>query len=98
MIKSFVRVEAISRQVLEEGVRWKWISTAEYLNTLGSRLGINAAALIGHIAVRHYVMGEEAVGTAGDSARNRRDERSRAPRHGSRRRRVFDQSKSAPHP
>jgi N-acyl-D-aspartate/D-glutamate deacylase len=61
VIKSFVRVEAISRRVLEEGVQWKWISTAEYLNTLGSRLGINAAALIGHIAVRHYVMGEEAV-------------------------------------
>jgi N-acyl-D-aspartate/D-glutamate deacylase len=61
MIKSFVRVEAISRKVLEEGVQWKWISTAEYLNALGSRLGINAAALIGHIAVRHYVMGEEAV-------------------------------------
>ncbi len=61
VIKSFVRVEAISRKVLEEGVQWKWISTAEYLNALGSRLGINAAALIGHIAVRHYVMGEEAV-------------------------------------
>ena len=61
VIKSFARVEAISRKVLEEGVQWKWISTAEYLNALGSRLGINAAALIGHIAVRHYVMGEEAV-------------------------------------
>ena len=61
MIKSFVRVEAISRRVLEEGVEWKWTSTAEYLSTLGTRLGINAAALIGHIAVRHYVMGEDAV-------------------------------------
>ena len=61
VIKSFVRVEAISRRVLEEGIEWKWTSTAEYLSTLGTRLGINAAALIGHIAVRHYVMGEEAV-------------------------------------
>ena len=61
MIKSFVRVEAISRRVLEEGVEWEWTSTAEYLSTLGTRLGINAAALIGHIAVRHYVMGEDAV-------------------------------------
>ena len=61
MIKSFVRVEAISRRVLEEGVEWKWTSTAEYLSILGTRLGINAAALIGHIAVRHYVMGEDAV-------------------------------------
>ncbi len=61
VIKSFVRVEAISRRVLEEGVEWKWTSTGEYLGALGMRLGINAAALVGHIAVRHYVMGEDAV-------------------------------------
>jgi N-acyl-D-amino-acid deacylase len=61
VIKSFVRVEAISRRVLEEGIQWRWTSTAEYLNALGSSLGINAAALVGHIAVRHYVMDEEAV-------------------------------------
>jgi N-acyl-D-aspartate/D-glutamate deacylase len=47
--------------VLEKGVEWKWTSTDEYLRALGARLGINAAALVGHIAVRHYVMGEEAV-------------------------------------
>jgi N-acyl-D-aspartate/D-glutamate deacylase len=61
VVKSFVRVEAISRRVLEEGIQWKWTSTAEYLTALGARLGINAAALVGHIAVRHYVMGEDAV-------------------------------------
>lgn len=61
VIKSFVRVEAISRRVLEEGIQWKWQSTAEYLDALGARLGINAAALVGHIAVRHSVMGEDAV-------------------------------------
>ena len=61
VIKSFVRVEAISRRVLEEGIQWKWNSTGEYLNALGTRLGINAAALVGHIAVRHCVMGEDAV-------------------------------------
>ena len=61
VIKSFVRVEAISRRVLEEGIQWKWTSTREYLDALGARLGVNAAALVGHIAVRHYVMGEDAV-------------------------------------
>lgn len=61
VIKSFVRVEAISRRVLEEGIQWKWESTGEYLEALGMRLGINAAALVGHIAVRHRVMGEDAV-------------------------------------
>ena len=29
VIKSFVRVEAISRRVLEEGIQWKWESTGE---------------------------------------------------------------------
>jgi N-acyl-D-aspartate/D-glutamate deacylase len=61
IVKSFVRVEAISRRVLEEGIEWQWTSTAEYLRALGSRLGINVGALVGHIAVRHYVMGEDAV-------------------------------------
>jgi N-acyl-D-aspartate/D-glutamate deacylase len=61
VIKSFVRVEAISRRVLEEGIQWRWESTSEYLDALGARLGINAAALVGHIAVRHRVMGEDAV-------------------------------------
>src|SRR5215510_13656842 len=61
VIKSFVRVEAISRRVLEEGFEWKWTSTKEYLYVLGTGLGINVAALVGHIAVRHYVMGEDAV-------------------------------------
>jgi N-acyl-D-aspartate/D-glutamate deacylase len=31
------------------------------LRALGTRLGINVGALVGHIAVRHYVMGEDAV-------------------------------------
>ena len=61
VIQSFVRVEAISRRVLEQGIEWRWHSTGEYLSVLGERLGINAAALVGHIAVRHCVMGEEAV-------------------------------------
>lgn len=61
VLGSFVRVEGISRRVLEEGIRWNWETTSEYLATLRERLGINVAALIGHIAVRHYVMGEEAV-------------------------------------
>jgi N-acyl-D-amino-acid deacylase len=61
VVKSFVRVEAISRRVLEEGIQWQWTTTDEYLRAIGRRLGINVGALIGHIAVRHCVMGEDAV-------------------------------------
>jgi len=61
IVKSFVRVEAIPRYALEEGVQWKWRSYGEYLDSLEGRVGINVGGLVGHIAVRHEVMGEDAV-------------------------------------
>ena len=61
LVKSFVRVEAIPRFALEKGVEWKWHSYGEYLNNFEGKIGINVGGLVGHIAVRHNVMGEEAV-------------------------------------
>jgi N-acyl-D-amino-acid deacylase len=61
LVKSFVRVEAIPRFALENGVTWKWHSYREYLDGLNGRLGINMGGLAGHIAIRQYVMGEESV-------------------------------------
>jgi len=61
LVKSFVRVEAMPREALEAGVPWGWRSYGEYLNGLDGKVGINVAGLVGHIAVRHAVMGEEAV-------------------------------------
>jgi N-acyl-D-aspartate/D-glutamate deacylase len=61
IVKSFVRVEAIPRIALEKGVRWGWRSYADYLNKLEGNIGINVGGLVGHIAVRQYVMGEEST-------------------------------------
>src|SRR2546427_5947913 len=61
LVKSFVRVEAIPRFALEKGVQWKWHTYGEYLDHLEGKVGINVGGLLGHIAVRHNVMGEEAV-------------------------------------
>ena len=61
LVKNFVRVEAIPRFALEKGVPWGWHSYGEYLDTLEGKLGINVGGLVGHIAVRHNVMGEESV-------------------------------------
>jgi N-acyl-D-amino-acid deacylase len=61
LISTLGRVEAISREVLEAGIDWSWHSTAEYFDRLRCRLGVNVGALIGHCAVRHAVMGEDAV-------------------------------------
>jgi len=51
-------VEAIPLEAIEAGVNWTWETIPEYLNALDQKLGINVAALIGHSAVRRYVMGE----------------------------------------
>jgi N-acyl-D-aspartate/D-glutamate deacylase len=61
IVKSFVRVEAIPRDALELGVKWNWRSYGEYLDNFEGKVGINVGGLVGHIAVRHNVMGEEAV-------------------------------------
>ena len=61
LIGTLGRVEAISRRVLEAGIDWSWHTTAEYFARLRGRIGVNVGALIGHCAVRHAVMGEDAV-------------------------------------
>jgi N-acyl-D-aspartate/D-glutamate deacylase len=61
LVKSFVRVEAIPRGVLEQGVPWGWHTFGEYLDTLEGKTGVNVSGLVGHIAVRQYAMGEESV-------------------------------------
>ncbi len=53
------RVEAIPLESLEAGIDWSWTSFGEYLDRLDRRLGVNAGALVGHSAVRRYVMGDE---------------------------------------
>lgn len=52
------RVEAIPMETLEAGTKWAWGSFGDYLDALDGRLGVNAGALMGHSAVRRYVMGE----------------------------------------
>lgn len=61
LVKSFVRVEAMPRAALEAGVPWGWHSYGDYLDRLEGRLGINAGGLVGHVPIRHYVMGAEAL-------------------------------------
>ena len=52
------RVEAIPIDALEAGVNWSWNTVPEYIQALDNRLGVNVGVLIGHSAVRRYVMGE----------------------------------------
>ncbi|MFD5329228.1 amidohydrolase family protein [Streptomyces sp. NPDC127092] len=56
------KVEGMALAALEEGVDWTWSSFAEYLDALEGRIAVNAGFMVGHCALRRYVMGADAVG------------------------------------
>jgi N-acyl-D-aspartate/D-glutamate deacylase len=51
-------VEAIPVEVLDT-VEFDWETIPQYMEKLDRRLGVNVGTLIGHSAVRYYVMGED---------------------------------------
>ena len=51
-------VEAIPLEAIRAGVNWSWETIPQYLDALDRRLGVNVASLVGHSAVRRYVMGD----------------------------------------
>jgi N-acyl-D-aspartate/D-glutamate deacylase len=51
-------VEAIPMDVLKT-IEFDWESIPQYMERLDRHLGINVGNLIGHTAVRHYVMGDD---------------------------------------
>jgi N-acyl-D-aspartate/D-glutamate deacylase len=59
--RMMAQVEGMSLAALENGVPWNWETFAEYLDALDGRIGVNAGFLVGHCALRRYVMGEDAV-------------------------------------
>ncbi|BCL28711.1 amidohydrolase family protein [Streptomyces aurantiacus] len=56
------KVEGMSLVALEQGAPWNWHSFGEYLDALEGRIAVNAGFMVGHCALRRYVMGAEAVG------------------------------------
>ena len=56
-------VEGMSVAALEAGVPWNWETFGDYLDRLEGNVGVNAAFLVGHCALRRYVMGADAVGS-----------------------------------
>jgi N-acyl-D-amino-acid deacylase len=68
ILKSFERVEAISLPALRAGVQWAWTTFPEYLNRLRGNLGVNVAALMGHCALRQFVMGDASLERAATAA------------------------------
>ncbi|WP_327696808.1 N-acyl-D-amino-acid deacylase family protein [Streptomyces sp. NBC_00459] len=56
------KVEGMSLVALEEGAPWTWSGFGEYLDALEGRIAVNAGFMVGHCALRRYVMGPDAVG------------------------------------
>jgi N-acyl-D-aspartate/D-glutamate deacylase len=57
IVSMFGVIEDIKKPTFDAAVPFSWESFAEYLDFIRPTLGINVAALIGHSAVRYYVMG-----------------------------------------
>jgi N-acyl-D-aspartate/D-glutamate deacylase len=60
--RMMVKVEGMPLPALETGVDWQWETFAEYLDRLDGGIGVNAGFMVGHCALRRYVMGADAVG------------------------------------
>ena len=59
IIKMFGKIEDIKEPTFDEGVPFTWESFGQYLDFIRPGLGINVGAMVGHSALRWYVMGPE---------------------------------------
>ncbi|MFJ8097262.1 N-acyl-D-amino-acid deacylase family protein [Streptomyces griseofuscus] len=56
------KVEGMSLVALEQGAPWNWHTFGDYLDALEGRTAVNVGFMVGHCALRRYVMGADAVG------------------------------------
>ena len=56
----FDLIEDIPADVLGSSFDWSWETFEDYLNRLRGKLAIHVAPLVGHTAIRMYVMGDDA--------------------------------------
>ena len=59
-MQRMTRVEAIPYEAMKQGMRWDWVTQAEYADSLErAGLGVNVAFYIPQSPIRAYVMGED---------------------------------------
>ena len=58
LVSMFQVIEDIKKPTFDAAVPFSWESFPEYLDHVRGHLGINVGALIGHSAIRYYVMGD----------------------------------------
>jgi N-acyl-D-aspartate/D-glutamate deacylase len=57
--RMMAKVEGMPLVALEDGIEWNWETFGEYLGRLEGNLGVNAGFLVGHCAIRRWVMGAD---------------------------------------
>jgi N-acyl-D-aspartate/D-glutamate deacylase len=60
--RMMAQVEGMPLPALENGIDWSWRTFGEYLDRLDGGIGVNAAFLVGHTALRRKVMGPDGTG------------------------------------
>ncbi len=60
--KMMAKVEGMPLAALEHGITWDWHTFGEFLDRFEGKIAVNAGFLVGHCAIRRYVMGEASVG------------------------------------
>jgi len=68
LTRMFSKIEDIEPEIFDSAVPYCWESFGEYLDHIRADLGVNVGALVGHTALRHYVMGEDAQQRAASDA------------------------------
>ena len=62
LLHTFVRVEGMEMSLLRAAVEWQWTDVPGYLEALDwSQPALNVGVLVGHCALRQFVMGEDSV-------------------------------------
>jgi N-acyl-D-aspartate/D-glutamate deacylase len=57
--RMMAQVEGMPLAALEQGVPWNWETFGEYLDRLSGSTAVNAGFMVGHCALRRYVLGED---------------------------------------
>ncbi len=62
--RMMAQVEGMPLEALEAGLPWDWRTFGEFMGKFEGRVGVNAAFMVGHSALRRFVMGEATGRTA----------------------------------
>jgi len=65
--RMMAQVEGMPLWALKDGAPWTWSTFGEYLNALTGNIAVNAAFMVGHCALRRWVLGSDFARASTDS-------------------------------